>query len=76
MGKLFNIVFRIISSLLGLCMIFMGSVFVLQGLNLAFQTVAGHQSFMAGDNHWVLYGAIIALIGVGQVVWSNTRPKG
>jgi hypothetical protein len=28
---------------------------------------------MVGDLHWTLYGAIIALFGIGQVVWSNTR---
>jgi hypothetical protein len=29
--------------------------------------------FMVGDRHWVLYGAILALLGIGQVIWSNTR---
>jgi hypothetical protein len=28
---------------------------------------------MVGDYHWTVYGAILALLGVGQVVWSNTR---
>jgi hypothetical protein len=28
---------------------------------------------MQGDQHWALYGAIVAIIGVAQVVWSNTR---
>jgi hypothetical protein len=28
---------------------------------------------MAGDKRWTLYGAILALFGIGQVIWSNTR---
>ncbi|HTX23300.1 MAG TPA: hypothetical protein VMD03_01480 [Steroidobacteraceae bacterium] len=56
------------STLLGLAMIAMGGVWILQGLNLAFRV-----GFMVGDKHWVLYGAILALFGIGQVIWSNTR---
>ncbi|MDB5462740.1 MAG: hypothetical protein JWP23_1129 [Phenylobacterium sp.] len=29
--------------------------------------------FMVGDKRWVPYGEILALVGVAQVVWSNTR---
>jgi hypothetical protein len=28
---------------------------------------------MVGDPHWTLYGAILALVGVAQVAWSNMR---
>jgi hypothetical protein len=49
-------------------MILAGAVWILQGLNLAFRV-----GFMVGDYHWVIYGAILALVGVGEVVWSNTR---
>jgi hypothetical protein len=49
-------------------MVAMGTVWMLQGLNLAFRV-----GFMVGDRRWVVYGAILALIGVAQVVWSNTR---
>ena len=59
---------RIISSLVGVLMVCMGGVWMLQGLNLAFKV-----GFMVGDKRWVLYGAILALVGVAQVVWSNTR---
>ncbi len=64
----FNIVMRIVSSVVGLLMIAMGSVWVLQGLNLAFR-----RGFMVGDRHWVVYGAVLAIFGIGQVVWSNLR---
>jgi drug/metabolite transporter superfamily protein YnfA len=68
MRDLFNIVMRIVSSLLGLLMVCLGGVWMLQGLNLAFKV-----GFMVNDKRWVLYGAILALVGVGQIVWSNTR---
>jgi hypothetical protein len=68
MRNLFNIVMRIVSSLLGVIMVAMGVIWMLQGLNIAFKV-----GFMVGDIHWTLYGAILALLGVGQVIWSNTR---
>jgi hypothetical protein len=71
MGGLFNIVMRVVSTLLGLLMIGMGGIWVLQGLDIAFQG----GSFMAGDPQWAVYGAILALVGVGQAVWSNTRQR-
>jgi hypothetical protein len=70
MGGLVNIVMRVISTLIGLLMICMGGIWVLQGLNVAFL-----DSFMAGDPQWAVYGAILALVGVGQVIWSNTRQR-
>jgi hypothetical protein len=70
MGKLFNIVMQGVSTLIGLLMIFMGGIWILQGLNVAFLN-----SFMAGDPQWAVYGAILALLGVGQAVWSVTRRR-
>jgi drug/metabolite transporter superfamily protein YnfA len=71
MHSAFNIVMRIISSLIGLAMALMGGVWILQGLNLAWGPM--RQSFMENDKHWAVYGAILAVIGVCQVIWSNTR---
>jgi hypothetical protein len=72
MWRLFNNVMRIVSSLLGVAVIGLGCVWILQGLDLAFRV-----GFMVGDIHWTIYGAILALVGVAQVVWSNTRrPNG
>jgi hypothetical protein len=68
MRATFYVVMRIISTLLGVGMVAIGTVWILQGLNLAFRV-----GFMVGDRHWVVYGAILALLGIGQVVWSNTR---
>ena len=68
MRNAFNIVMRIVSSLIGVLMVAMGVIWMLQGLNIAFRV-----GFMVGDPHWTLYGAILALVGVCQVIWSNTR---
>lgn len=64
----FNIVTRIVSSAIGLVMLAMGSIWMLQGENLAFR-----RGFMVGDYHWTIYGAILAILGLAQLVWSNTR---
>jgi hypothetical protein len=68
MWRTFNVVMRIVSSLIGVAMIFMGTVWILQGFNLAFRV-----GFMVGDYHWTIYGAMLALVGIAQVVWSNAR---
>ncbi len=68
MSDFFNGVMRAISSLIGLAMLLMGGIWILQGFNIAFL-----DSFMANDKQWALWGAILALVGVAQIVWSNTR---
>jgi hypothetical protein len=68
--QIFNAVMRVVSSLIGLLLVFMGCVWILQGLNLAFRV-----GFMVGDKQWVLWGALLALVGVAQVVWSNIRQR-
>ncbi len=64
----FNVVMRVVSSLIGVVMVALGAVWILQGLNLAFRV-----GFMVGQRRWVLIGAILALAGVAQLVWSNVR---
>jgi hypothetical protein len=68
MRATFNVIMRIVSTLLGVGLMAMGTVWILQGFNLAFRV-----GFMVGDKHWVLYGAILALLGIGQIIWSNAR---
>ena len=64
----FDGVMRVVSSLIGLLLVAMGGIWMLQGTGLAFQV-----GFMAGDPKWALYGAILAVVGVCQVVWSVKR---
>jgi hypothetical protein len=66
--RAFNVVMRVVSSLIGLVMVAMGVVWILQGLDLAFRV-----GFMVGQRRWVLFGAILALVGIAQIVWSNVR---
>lgn len=68
MRKVFDAVMRVVSSLIGLLMIAVGIVWILQGLNLAFRV-----GFMVGEKRWVFFGGILALVGIAQVIWSNTR---
>ncbi len=68
MRNAFNAIMRIVSSLIGLAMTAVGVIWILQGLNLAFRV-----GFMVGDRRWTLYGAILALFGIAQIIWSNTR---
>jgi drug/metabolite transporter superfamily protein YnfA len=68
MNNIFNGVMRAVSSLIGLAMVAMGGIWILQGFNLAFRV-----GFMVGDKHWAVYGALLALVGACQIVWSNTR---
>ena len=51
-------------------MVLMGGIWILQGFNIAFL-----DSFMANDKQWALWGAILALVGAGQLYWSNTRVR-
>ena len=68
MGNAFHVVMKIVSTLLGVAMVCMGGVWFLQGTGIAFQV-----GFMAGAPQWAVYGAILALFGLGQAYWSVTR---
>ena len=71
MRNVFNIVMRILNTLLGLLFMFMGLVWIGQGLHVG--PAAIMRGFMVSDWHWALYGALLALYAIGLIVWSNTR---
>ena len=71
MRQLFNVVMRLVSTALGLLMLAMGSIWMMQGLRIGPEAIM--RSFMAGDIQWTFYGAILALVGLAQAVWSNMR---
>jgi hypothetical protein len=73
MGQAFNIVMRVFSTLLGAVLVFMGLVWIGQGLHIG--PAAIMRGFMVDNRPWALYGAILALLGACQVVWSNTRQR-
>ncbi|HEY3627352.1 MAG TPA: hypothetical protein VGL00_13745 [Terracidiphilus sp.] len=74
MRRGFDLVMRVVSTLIGLLLVLMGGIWILQGLNLAWGALA--RSFMQGDQHWALYGTIVVIIGACQIVWSNMRRGG
>ena len=71
MRKLFNTIMRVVSSVIGLLMLASGSVWIMQGLGVG--PAAIMRGFMVGDPQWTINGAIMAAVGIAQVVWSNTR---
>lgn len=70
MGTAFHVVMKTVSTLLGVLLVCMGGIWILQSLNVAFL-----DSFMADDPQWAAYGAVLVLLGVGQIVWSLTRRR-
>jgi len=54
--------------IVGIIFVLLGGLWVLQGANM----LAG--SAMSGQSQWLIIGAIVALIGVGLIVWSR-RPS-
>ncbi|HET7132926.1 MAG TPA: hypothetical protein VFJ95_11795 [Gammaproteobacteria bacterium] len=74
MRRAFDVLMRVVSSLLGLLVVVLGSVWMLQGLGVG--PAAIMQGFMVNDIHWTYYGAMLAAVGVAQIVWTNTRRLG
>jgi hypothetical protein len=71
--RAFDIVMRIVTSLIGLLMILMGSVWMLQGLGVGPDAIM--QGFMVNDIRWTYYGAIVAIVGAAQIAWSFMRGR-
>lgn len=65
---------RLVSSLIGLLMVAMGSIWMMQGLGVGPDAIM--QGFMVNDVRWTYFGAILALVGVAQIVWTNARRPG
>jgi hypothetical protein len=71
MRPAFDVIMRLLNNLLGFVMIAVGSTWIMQGSNAGPEVAV--QSFVPDDAHWVVYGAVLALVGIGELVWSNTR---
>jgi hypothetical protein len=71
MGGTFHIVMKVVSTVIGALMVCAGGIWILQGLDIAFQG----GSFMAGDPQWAVWGALLAVVGLCQVGWSATRKR-
>jgi hypothetical protein len=78
MALVFNVIGRILSTTLGLVVLCLGVVWILQAFDVAFNTPrvpGGPVSFMVNNHQWAVYGALAVVVGIVQVVWSNTRRR-
>jgi hypothetical protein len=73
MRRAFDVLMRLVTSLVGLLMVAMGGVWMMQGLNVGPAAIL--QGFMVNDVRWTFYGALLAVVGIAQIVWSNTRAR-
>ena len=71
MRHTFDVVMRIVTSLVGLLMILVGSIWMMQGLGVG--PAAIMQGFMVNNIQWTFYGAILAVVGIAEIVWSWSR---
>lgn len=73
MRRAFDVAMRIVTSLVGLLMVAMGSVWMMQGLGVGPDAIL--QGFMVNDIRWTFYGAIFAVVGIAKIVWSLMRAR-
>jgi len=59
---------KLVLTVAGVLMVLMGGVWILQGINI----LPG--SFMTGQMQWAVYGCVLALAGIGVIVWARRRP--
>ena len=59
---------KILGNIVGIVLLLVGALWTLQGSNM----LAG--SAMSGQSQWLIIGAILALVGIGLIVWSR-RPS-
>ena len=73
MQRAFDLVMRVVTSLMSLLMIFAGAVWMMQGLGVGPDAIM--QGFMVNDIRWTFYGAILGVVGIAEIVWSVGRGK-
>jgi hypothetical protein len=73
MRRAFDVVMRVVTSLVGLLMVFSGAVWMMQGLGVGPDAIM--QGFMVNDIRWTFYGAILCVVGIAEIAWSLLRSK-
>jgi hypothetical protein len=58
---------KIASNIVGVLLVFIGSVWFLQGINV----LPG--SFMTGQTRWAVRGGIAVIVGIALLLWGNRR---
>jgi len=61
---------KITLNIVGALLLFIGTVWFLQGINV----LPG--SFMTGQTRWAVRGGIAAIAGIILLVWANRKRKG
>lgn len=59
---------KLVLTVLGVLAFILGCVWFLQGIGV----LPG--SFMSGQIQWAIYGAVLAVVGIGVVIWARRRP--
>ena len=60
---------KIVLNIIAVILVLLGSVWVLQGINV----LPG--SFMSGQLRWALRGGILVFAGIVGLVWANRKRK-
>ena len=58
---------RVAMIIAGVLSLLLGSVWILQGINV----LPG--SFMTGQTKWAIYGCLLVIIGIGLLISANRR---
>jgi len=58
---------RIVLNVLGVLCLLVGSIWILQGINI----LPG--SFMTGQTKWAIYGGLLAIAGISLLISVNRR---
>jgi hypothetical protein len=61
---------KIVLNIAGVVLILLGSVWILQGINVL------RGSFMSGQMQWAVRGGILAIVGIGLLSWANRKRQG
>jgi len=61
---------RIVLNIVGVVLVLLGSIWVLQGINV----LPG--SFMSGQMRWAVRGGILVVAGIVGLVWANRKRQG
>jgi hypothetical protein len=59
---------KLLLTVVGVLAIIIGGIWFLQGIGI----LPG--SFMTGQVQWAVYGAVVAVFGVGVLIWARRRP--
>jgi hypothetical protein len=60
---------RIVLNIVGVALVLLGSIWILQGMNVMLG------SPMSGQTRWAVRGGILIFLGLAGIVWANRKRK-